>query len=574
MVRAQSFHRRRLRTALAGVVIAALVGTLVGPAAAAQATPAPAPTAAYTAAIPWTPCRDGFQCATVQAPLDYDDPTGAKIDLALIRLPAGDQARKIGSLLVNPGGPGGSGVDMVRGVGAFLPLELRGRFDIVGFDPRGIIRSTPLRCYDTFDEAIAGLPPFAFPFTRAEEDVQRASDRAFAAACRSHGGAILDHMSTADVARDMDHLRVRLGDSKLNFLGFSYGSQLGQVYANMFPGRAGRMVIDAVLDPIAWTTGRGAEARTLPFTSRLRSDQGAQATLDEFFRLCDAAGPDCLFSGNAGRRFAALAAQLRRGPLVIGEPPETFTYSYADLIADTLGALYAPVIWPDLAAYLVDVEALARESGGASAARAGAELRANRSAMWAKLGVDTAAEQEPYDNFIEGFPGVGCSDSVNPRSFDAWRVAAADADRRFGYFGRIWTWASSVCAPWPESAGQDRYLGPWNRHTATPMLIVGNFFDPATRYQGAVTASRLLPNSRLLSYAGWGHSAFLSGNYCVDSNVTTYLVTGAVPPRGTVCQPQGSPFEPLSVTALARAKASAGIGLSMLPPAVRAAIAR
>ena len=151
------------------------------------------------------------------------------------------------------------------------------------------------------------LPPFAFPVTTQEENVQREADRALASACAARGGPIRDHMSTADVARDMDLLRQLLGDSKLNYLGFSYGSLLGQVYANLFPNRVRALVIDGVLDPIAWTTGRATRPGRLPFTTRLRSDQGAQATLDEFFRLCDAAGDDCAFSGNARQRFAALA---------------------------------------------------------------------------------------------------------------------------------------------------------------------------------------------------------------------------------------------------------------------------
>jgi pimeloyl-ACP methyl ester carboxylesterase len=564
---------------LAAIAVGALAVTLPGPQV-APAAAAPARAAIQSAAVqpsaaastvPWTPCRDGFQCATVRVPLDYDQPAGAKIDLAVIRLPAGDPKRRIGSLFVNPGGPGGSGVDVVRGAAPIVPLELRARFDIVGFDPRGIIRSTPLRCFDTLDEALAVLPPFAFPVTRPEETVQRTADRTLASACRSHGGPILNHMSTADVARDMDFLRAAVGDKKLNYLGFSYGSFLGQVYANLYPNRVRSIVIDGVLDPIAWTTGHGPEARTQPFTTRLRSDEGAQRTLNEFFRLCDAAGPNCDFAGHAKQRYAAMAAKLRKSPLVIGEPPDTFTFTYADLVANTLGGLYSPAIWPDLGAFLASVEAQVNAANPAAATAAGARVKATLARLRAGLGL-AATAQEPYNNVVEGFPGVGCSDSVNPASFDAWPRAAADADRRFGYFGRLWTWASSVCHPWPATAGQDRYLGPWNRHTASPVLVVGNFFDPATRYQGAVTASRLLPNSRLLSYAGWGHTAFLSGNFCVDSNVTAYLLTTRVPKAGTVCQPQGSPFEPLSATNLARAKALAKLGVPMLPEATRRAV--
>jgi len=536
---------------------------LVGPAQPAGAIPTAgeAAAAAVPAAVTWTPCQSGFQCATIEVPLDYGQPAGAKISLAVVRLPAGDPSRRIGSLFLNPGGPGGSGVDLARGIAPVLPLELRGRFDIVGFDPRGIIRSTPLRCFKTFEEAISVLPPFAFPVTTQEENVQRDADQALASACKTRGGPARDHMSTADVARDMDHLRQLLGDSKLNYLGFSYGSMLGQVYANLFPNKVRAIVIDGVLDPIAWSTGKGNQAKTLPFTTRLRSDQGAQATLDEFFRLCDAAGDGCAFSGNSKKRFDAMAKKIRQKPIT--DPDGNVLLTYADLIGITLGGLYASFVWPDMAFFFADVEAEVSATA----------LRARLGVIRTKLGLDDP-DQEPYPNFIEGFPGVGCSDSVNPNNFAAWRKAADNAERQFGHFGRIWNWASSICLPWPATAGQDHYLGPWTARTASPVLVVGNFFDPATRYEGAVAASKLLPNSRLLSYAGWGHTAFMSGNFCVDNHVTRYLVTTKVPAAKTVCQPLGSPFEPFEPEARARAASTMkSLGVPMLPAAVRQAIA-
>jgi pimeloyl-ACP methyl ester carboxylesterase len=217
------------------------------------------------AAVPeldWGSCAaegeglEAFQCATAVVPLDYDRPKGRQITLALARLPASDPSRRIGSLFLNPGGPGGSGVDMVLQGGPFLfSDEVRARFDLVGFDPRGIIRSTPLRCYETFDEAIADLPPFQFPVTREEERIKIRSDRALARACAEWGGPILDHMSTANVARDMDLLRRAVGDARLSYAGYSYGSYLGATYANLFPGKVRALVVDGVLDPVAWSTG-------------------------------------------------------------------------------------------------------------------------------------------------------------------------------------------------------------------------------------------------------------------------------------------------------------------------------
>ena len=189
-----------------------------------------------------------------------------------------------------------------------------------------------------------------------------------------------------------------------------------------------------------------------------------------------------------------------------------------------------------------------------------------------ELGLD-AAVQEPYPNVVEASPGVTCSDSVNPRSFAAWQSAADSAEARYGRFGRIWNWTWSACRSWPSSAGQDRFLGPWTAPTSSPVLVVGNYFDPATPHQGAVAASQLLPGSRLLSYAGWGHTAYFSaGNFCVDSHVTRYLLTGDVPAAGTVCEPEGSPFGPTSAATPEETRTRAAVNAVAVPEAVRRAL--
>jgi pimeloyl-ACP methyl ester carboxylesterase len=466
-------------------------------------------------------------------PLDYDQPNGASILLSLIRLPATDPDHRIGSLLVNPGGPGGSGVDLVLFGAEFIPQEIRARFDIVGFDPRGIARSTPVRCFGTPRQ---WEPAFwaELPLTPAAVDVVAAADRYLAEACDQRAGSVIDHMSTAEVARDMDLLRAALGEEQLNFLGYSYGSMLGTTYANLFPNRVRAIVIDGVLDPIAWTTGAPGQ-ENLPFSTRLRSDAGAQKALGEFFRLCDEAGPNCAFSGNSAVRFAALHERLLAGPVLVELDGETFPFTYTDLIYSTLGALYDPVVWPFLA------ELLAALEDSAAPAVLGAALADVRTS----LGYVNKRGFPRYPNFLEGFPAVACSDSDNPDSHADWFAAAEDAEARFGYFGRAWTWISSICAVWP-GVDEDRYTGPWNARTANPVLVVGNYFDPATRYEGAQTVAQLLPNSRLLSYAGWGHAIYLFGSSCVDAAVNAYLIDGTLPAEGTVCQPEIVPFPPVA----------------------------
>ena len=224
--------------------------------------------------IAWQPCNEQFQCATVRVPLDYDRPRSGTISIALARLPATDPAHRIGSLFLNPGGPGGSGVDFLFGAGPFLYTdEVRARFDLVGFDPRGIIRSNPLRCFNSPEEWEPYFVPFAFPLTREEEQAWIAGDRYLLRACDRKAGRIIDHMSTANAARDLDVLRAEVGDRRLSYAGVSYGSYLGVTYANLFPKRVRALVVDGVLDPIAWSTGRGAEAR-----AGCRSRLGCTAT--------------------------------------------------------------------------------------------------------------------------------------------------------------------------------------------------------------------------------------------------------------------------------------------------------
>jgi pimeloyl-ACP methyl ester carboxylesterase len=564
---AQSSNPRHcFRRVVLAALVAVLAATIYAVPSSAGTTTAPSPSGTGSAAVPrlnWGSCAaegkdlEAFQCTTAVVPLDYDKPKGKQITLALARLPASDPGRRIGSLFLNPGGPGGSGVDVVLQAGPFLfSDEVRARFDLVGFDPRGIIRSTPLRCFDSLEEAEAVFAPFQFPVTRAEERIWIQSDRALARACAERGGPILDHMSTANVARDMDLLRRAVGDAKLTYAGYSYGSYLGSTYANLFPTRVRALVVDGVLNPVAWSTGRGDQARTLPFSTRLRSAKGAYETLQEFLRLCDVGGPNCAFSqGNPQRRFDRLAKRLLREPVEFTDPEsgEVILVTYAELIGTTLGVLYDPSIWPLWAEILQQLDELT------SPASAAGDLQALRARLGARF------QQEDYPNFVEGFPGVACSETHNPSNVAAWSRAARAQDRQFPYFGRPWTWISSICQPWP-GWDDDHFDGPWTHTTANPVLVVGNLFDPATPYHGAVTVDRLLPNSRLLTLAGWGHTS-LFASACIDAHVSTYLLTSRVPPKGTVCQPDVVPFaEP---AAAQTAQAGGASKATLIPPMLR-----
>ena len=483
--------------------------------------------------IAWAKCFGGpFQCGSLQVPLDYDKPDGATITLGLTRLPATDQAHRIGSLLVNPGGPGGPGSAFIveAGQDLFTP-EVRARYDLVGFDPRGISTSGALRCFGNDRQWEPYFTPFAFPMTAGELSQWIAADHFLIDACTRRGGAIAEHMATADVARDMDRVRDAVGDARIHYYGVSYGSFLGTTYANLFPARVGRLVVDGVLDPVEWTTGTGDEAKTIPFSTRLHSDVSARATLQEFFRLCDAGGSRCVFSGGAEARYAALAQQLLAAPKVVTFPDGSQgELNYSTLVAITLNYLYFSPDWPELAQLLVDFE-----SAPASNRVRAALQRYGRPAGWI-----SHRSFPPYFNALEGGPAVFCADSDNPDTYAAWSSAAVAADATAQYFGRAWTWISSICADWPFTDA-DRYTGPWNHATANPVLVVGNQFDPATPYAGAQKVAATLPGARLLTLHAWGHtSGFLSS--CADERIARYLIDGALPPVGTVCEQDEVPF--------------------------------
>lgn len=549
-----------LRFILSAAVLLSLCLS-VFPASSSQAAP-PVPK------INWSSCYREFgypfECATVQVPLDYSNPGAAAISIAVIRLPAGDPANKIGSIFFNPGGPGGSGVDFVLFAGPFLYTdEVRNRFDLVGFDPRGIARSTALRCFGNPKQWAGYFTPFSFPITPEEAELWEAADRFLDDACAQRGYKIIDHMSTADTARDLDLLRQAVGDEMLTYAGYSYGTFLGVTYANLFPDKVRALVVDGVLDPIAWTTGGAGEGDTIPFSTRLHSDKGALDTLNEFFRLCDENPAACAFSGGAADRYAALADSLRAAPIQIEFPDgSVFFFTYQDLIGNSLGAMYNSFSWPDFALFLAAVESLAPP----------ATLGARLYAVWEDLGFINKRGFPHYPNFVEGFPGVACADSDNPDNYPAWWDAAQQAEADFGYFGPLWTYVSSICAAWP--GGQNgRYTGPFTADTANPVLVVGNYFDPATRYEGAQTVAGLLPNSRLVSLNGWGHvSLFLS--QCMDQVVANYLLDGTLPPEGTVCNQDLTPFVDFgpSVAAGSATQVRASLIPVLVPEAVRKSV--
>jgi pimeloyl-ACP methyl ester carboxylesterase len=576
---------RRIPAMLTALSVSVLL-VVLNPAPSVAARPdRPAPPSAHTSqreaarvdAVPtprlhWTGCDD-YLCSTAQLPLDYDHPHGPTVRVALLKVPAADPAHRIGSLFLNPGGPGGSGKDIARRATQFLSPEVLDRFDLIGMDPRGTNDSTRLECYSDAaaqakDTDVLGM---VFPADRAEELKYGRAVTHLARTCSSAGQPLAAAMSTAEVARDMDVLRRAVGDRRLNFLGWSYGTYLGQVYASLFPDRLRTLAIDGVVDAVAW---RGTAAtRRLPLTLRVNSAAASSRALTTVLQRCRQAGaPRCPLMPDPEGAFAQVAAALRAAPLTVtDEDGATYQIPYAGFVHDVLLTLYQP----DAAEYVPQIVDVLRQLIDArtpasvrrrSATRYGLVLqrvarlrqhnpadplsdpasnvvsvpRGSTAEGSASRATPTSTET-PLDNEYELNAAVTCSDSLNPHSLRRWAALSDPADRRAPYFGRFWLWTSSSCARW-TARDEDAYRGPLDRRTSAPVLVVGNYYDPATNYDSAVSVARRLPNSRLLSSDSWGHTAYGTSS-CVTAAMDAYLISRALPARGTVCIGDVQPFE-------------------------------
>ncbi|HEX2314305.1 MAG TPA: alpha/beta hydrolase [Thermomonospora sp.] len=499
----------------------------------------------------WFKCFTYAECGTVRLPVDYDRPKGPTTEIAVLRIKARKPAQRIGSLFVNPGGPGGQGTAMAFEAPNWLGPEVLDRFDIVGFDPRGIGFSDNVRCFTSFKQQTQAMTGWDVPFPvgRKQEGRFIASAKALGRACSTTGKTLAGAMSTAEAARDMDVLRRAVGDRKLSFLGFSYGTALGQYYANMFPDRVRAVVADGVINPVSWVGTPKTQNQILD--DRLRSADGAYKALRELLARCGKAGRTaCEFAqfGDPVKNFGVLAERLKRRPVDLGGG---FRVTYAGLVADMLALLYNPDGFRFIDAVLTELWTASAPPGTVTAAARDSAVKSLAARVKARR---AAAERErralrrvlgrgfPYDNSADAFSGVTCTDARHPQSADAWPALTAASDRRAPYFGRMWGWSSVQCAraSWTVR-DEDAYMGPFNRRTIAPVLFVGNYYDPATNYNDAVSSDRLLPNSRLLSSDSWGHTAY-GTSACVTKAVDAYLVRRVLPAAGTVCVGDVQPF--------------------------------
>ena len=484
----------------------------------------------------WVDAGDGYQQSYAAVPYDYAQPRGRTFRLHLVRLPASDPQHKIGTLFVNFGGPGAPAASAVRAFGRYLldPAVLA-RYDLVGVDPRGTGRSQPVRCVP--DDQVQRFPYATgarFPVTRAQSREAVAQARHFARECRARNGDLLDHVGTLQFARDLDVLRAAMGDRRINLLGLSYGTFLGQVVANTFPSRTGALILDAVVDP-AWASGPGNSVSWI----RENGDRGSWETMGRFFQLCAQAGRSrCAFAdGNPERKFATLAHRLRAEPLRVPLADGTeFSLGYAELISglSSSSGLYESFGWARVAellqaAYVQDLPEVARV-----------------------IEALVAPPPPGLESYASANTAISCADTDNPRSPSRYGRVGRERDLTVApYFGSRWAYLAQVCAGW-SGRSTERHTGPWNTRTRHPVLLINTRYDPATPYRNAVRVHRLLPNSALLTVDGVGHGG-LAASSCAHDFAARYLLTGDTPAPGTVCPQDFQPFEPLPT-----AKAEAG----------------
>ena len=471
--------------------------------------------------IGWKGCGEQLECAKVRVPLDWDKPGGRKIKLAVIRHLASRPDERIGSMFVNPGGPSGS-AQYVRESGTELDAAGQGRFDVVGWDIRGAVDSTHVRCFRSEQSLAQFFGAWSIPTPGFDSSGIRDTTAALARRCGEVSGGLLRHISTADTARDLDYLRRLVDDRKLTYVGNSAGTFIGQTYAAMFPRRVRALVLDGLVDPEAFT--RGTEAG---YANQLAAtDRG----FDGFLSLCESAGPDrCALAGSGpvAARVDALLADLRRAPIPapLADPPGELTYGDA-LSAIIIEMSSGPSTWPDLAAQL---EQAARGDG---------------SALATKGRVLTAAFSS--QDSAPGLAAVGliCADSPARQGPGAWRGVLDRLTEVSSIYGPVitwWRWAP--CASWPARSA-DRYTGPWNAETRNPVLVIGTRFDPNTPYGNARRAARRLGNAVLLTHDGYSHTSPRDPSACVENATSEYLVNLATPPPGTVCPSDRQPFDP------------------------------
>ena len=461
----------------------------------------------YDQDVEWSECGE-LECATIQVPLDWTQPGGDTIDLAINRHVAQDSGARIGSLLINPGGPGGSGLDLTEFFVTTAGDDLLAAYDVVGFDPRGVGRSTPVQCGSSEDIDAFYIPDVILE-TQADLDEANADVTAFAKSCRAESGASIENVDTVSAARDMDVIRAVLGDDQLHYLGFSYGTQLGATYAELYPDRVGRLVLDGAVDFL------------LPAVEQARGQaEGFENALTNFLRWCGQQ-QECALTGDVDAQKTQLSALMDRA---LSDPYPSGTDWDVNgnlFVYGVVVTLYDEASWPYLELALNEVVtqgtgAIMYELANFYLDRDGTTGEYTGNSTWA-------------------FTAIGCLDEADEEVWtiedvDDFRVEMEEASPTFGW----WFASGAGCDAWPWRAHQQVTSLDAAATAADGMLVIGTTNDPATPYWWAESLADRL-GSTLLTYDGEGHTAYGRSNQCVIDAVDAFLVDGEMPDSGLVC---------------------------------------
>jgi pimeloyl-ACP methyl ester carboxylesterase len=451
-----------------------------------------------------------YQCASLRVPISYSDPSAGDLSIAVVRLPASGPGPVLGDVVMNPGGPGGSGVDFLEQDANSFPASLRDHFNLVSFDPRGVARSDPVTCVSP-----AGIRQYAAldpaPVTTAQIDQVVSATKAFDAECAKHTSRLLlENIGTVDVAIDMDQLREALGQPKLTYLGFSYGTYLGAVYAELFPSHVRAMVLDGALNPELTSNALN-----------LQQAESFEVDLHDFFSWCNTNSTcEQELPGGASAAFHQLMSSLESGSTLPAQLNPQFggnqTVDYGVAVTGVLASLYSQSDWPDLAQALQEA------------------MDGNGSYLDAiALSYEGFQPNGSLENIEESNVAVNCVDRPSPTTLSQYESLAKQFAVDAPDFGPLEAWGSLPCAYWPVApTGSPQ---PIHAPGTPPILVVGSTHDPATPYSWAQALASQLQHGVLLTRDGDGHTGYFSST-CVQNWADSYLTTLAIPPKGTVCQ--------------------------------------
>ena len=438
----------------------------------------------------WNDCYGGFKCATYKVPIDYDNLDLGEFDIAVMKHVT---PNAIGNLVINPGGPGGSGVDYAYSYASVFTQKIIDNFNILGFDPRGVGRSAPIECLSDAetDQAYASS---SYPETDADMAALRADSQEFAKKCSSDN-KYLAFYSTANAARDMDILRALLGDKQLNFLGKSYGTYLGTLYAKLFPNNVGRFVLDGAVDPTI-NSFEQALQQAVGF------DSAFKAFADDCMKLTS-----CVFSGDYLTQIQSKLSDLRKNPIAIGD--RKLTESLA-MYGIAFGLYNEEQGWPELQSALKDLF-----NGDGKALLDMADQYTGR---------DSNGRYATND--AVSLTVIACAD------FPPTKTDLAEIEKAAPLFGKYVAYGDVDCEYLPKSK-YELVTSPINLNS--PVLVIGTSNDPATPYKWAVKLASLLMNSKLISFQSDGHTGYNRNSGCVDQAVEKYLISGVIPAQDLAC---------------------------------------